>query len=191
MVESVVWDIGYLVSAALFIFGIKRLSSPKTAPQGNRLGAYGMLLAVLVTMAKMYSEGIIGFELIVAGLALGTIIGYIMATTVEMTEMPELVALFNGFGGGASALVGLSEVLKRLQEGQIPDEGVELYATWIAIGLSGIVGWVTLTGSLMAMGKLRGGFYIPLRRRTIEAGGNGSVSLHGVLHGSMQSRARY
>ena len=55
MVDSVVWDIGYLVSAALFIFGIKRLSSPKTAPQGNRLGAYGMFLAVLVTLVKMYS----------------------------------------------------------------------------------------------------------------------------------------
>ena len=85
MVDSVVWDIGYLVSAALFIIGIKRLSSPKTAPQGNRLGAYGMLLAVLVTLVKMYTEGIIGFELITAGLVLGTIIGYIMATTVEMT----------------------------------------------------------------------------------------------------------
>ena len=59
-----------------------------------------MLLAVLVTLVKMYTEGIIGFELIAAGLVLGTIIGYIMATTVEMTEMPELVALFNGFGGG-------------------------------------------------------------------------------------------
>ena len=165
MVDSVVWDIGYLVSAALFILGIKRLSSPRTAPQGNRFGAYGMLLAVVVTLMKMYSEGIIGFELIIGGLALGTIIGYIMATTVEMTEMPELVALFNGFGGGASALVGLSEVLKRLQDGEIPDPGVELYATWIAIGLSGIVGWVTLTGSLMAMGKLRGGFYIPFTKK--------------------------
>ena len=60
MVDAVVWDIGYLVSAALFILGIKKLSSPKTAPQGNRLGAYGMLLAVLVTMAKMNSDGIIG-----------------------------------------------------------------------------------------------------------------------------------
>ena len=183
MVDSVVWDIGYLVSAALFIIGIKRLSSPKTAPQGNRLGAYGMLLAVLVTLVKMYTEGIIGFELIAAGLVLGTIIGYIMATTVEMTEMPELVALFNGFGGGASALVGLSEILKRLQEGDIPDAGVELYATWIAIGLSGIVGWVTLTGSLMAMGKLRGASTSLSQKRTIEVGGNGSVSLLGVLHG--------
>ena len=65
MVDPVVWDIGYLVSAALFIIGIKRLSSPRTAPQGNMLGAYGMLLAVLVTLVKMYTEEIIGFELII------------------------------------------------------------------------------------------------------------------------------
>ena len=165
MVDAVVWDIGYLISAALFIIGIKRLSSPKTAPQGNRLGAYGMLLAVIVTMAKMYSEGIIGLQLIVGGLALGTIIGVWMATRVEMTGMPELVALFNGFGGGASALVGLSEVLKRINTNEIPTDNVELYATWIAIGLSGLVGWLTLTGSLMAMGKLKGGFYLPLSKK--------------------------
>ena len=165
MVDSVVWDIGYLVSAALFILGIKKLSSPKTAPQGNRLGAYGMLLAVLVTMAKMYTEEIIGLELIAGGLALGTIIGAWMAIRVEMTGMPELVALFNGFGGGASALVGLSEVLGRIQAGNVPDPGIELYATWVAIGLSGLVGWLTLTGSLMAMGKLKGGFYIPLTKK--------------------------
>jgi NAD(P) transhydrogenase subunit beta len=170
MVNPVVWDIGYLMSAALFIIGIKRLSSPKTAPQGNRLGAYGMLLAVIVTMAKMYSEEIIGLELIVGGLALGTIIGVWMATRVEMTGMPELVALFNGFGGGASALVGLSEVLTRIKTGYgvtggIPANNVELYATWIAIGLSGLVGWLTLTGSLMAMGKLKGGFYIPFTKK--------------------------
>ena len=165
MVDSVVWDIGYLVSAALFILGIKRLSSPKTAPEGNRLGASGMLLAVIVTMAKMYSEEIIGLELIVGGLAVGTIIGAWMAIRVEMTGMPELVALFNGFGGGASALVGLSEVLGRLQAGEVPSAGIELYATWVAIGLSGLVGWLTLTGSLMAMGKLKGGFYIPLTKK--------------------------
>ena len=80
MVDSVIWDIGYLVSAALFILGIKRLSSPKTAPQGNRLGAYGMSLAVAVTMAKLYEEGIIGLELIIGGLAIGSIIGILMAT---------------------------------------------------------------------------------------------------------------
>ena len=167
MVDPVVWDIGYLFSAALFIIGIKRLSSPKTAPQGNRLGSYGMLLAVIVTMARMESEspGIIGWELVVGGLVIGTIIGVWMATRVQMTGMPELVALFNGFGGGASALVGLSEVLKRIDTDNIPSEGVELYATWIAIGLSGLVGWLTLTGSLMAMGKLKGGFYIPFTKK--------------------------
>jgi len=166
MVDSIIWDIGYLLSAALFIIGIKRLSSPKTAPQGNRLGAYGMFLAVLVTMAKMYSEEILGLELIISGLIIGGFIGVLMATRVEMTEMPELVALFNGFGGAASALVGLSEVLSKINNSEhIPSDQIELYATWIAIGLSALVGWVTLTGSLMAMGKLRGGFYIPFTKR--------------------------
>jgi NAD(P) transhydrogenase subunit beta len=165
MVDAVVWDIGYLVAAALFILGIKKLSSPKTAPDGNRLGAYGMLLAVLITLGRMYSEGKIEPELIVGGLALGTLIGAWMAIRVEMTGMPELVALFNGFGGAASALVGLSEVLSRLQNGDVPSAGVELYATWVAIGLTGLVGWLTLTGSLMAMGKLMGGFYIPLTKK--------------------------
>ena len=90
-----------------------------------------------------------------------------MATRVEMTGMPELVALFNGFGGGASALVALSEVLGRLQEGNVPDAGVELYAIWVAIGLSGLVGWITLTGSLVAMMKLKGGFVVPLSKKWI------------------------
>jgi NAD(P) transhydrogenase subunit beta len=165
MVDAVVWDIGYLVSAALFIMGIKKLSSPRTAPDGNKMGAQGMLLAVLVTLGKMYTDGIIGYELIVGGLALGSLIGWWMAVRVEMTGMPELVALFNGFGGAASALVGLSEVLSRLQSGNVPEPGVELYAIWVAIGLSGLVGWLTLTGSLMAMGKLMGGFYIPFTKK--------------------------
>tara|TARA_Y100000590_G_scaffold58711_1_gene62101 strand:- start:79 stop:1527 length:1449 start_codon:yes stop_codon:yes gene_type:complete len=165
LVDAAVWDIGYLMAAALFILGIKRLSSPRTAPQGNRMGAMGMFLAVLVTLARMQSEGVIGWELIVGGLAIGAIIGALMATRVEMTGMPELVALFNGFGGGASALVALSEVLGRLQQGNVPDAGIELYAIWIAIGLSGIVGWVTLTGSLVAMMKLKGGFYVPFSKK--------------------------
>jgi len=156
---------GYLIAAALFIIGIKRLSSPRTAPQGNRLGAMGMFLAVLVTLARMYSEGVIGWELIVGGLAIGAIIGALMATRVEMTGMPELVALFNGFGGGASALVALSEILGRLEQGNVPDAGIELYAVWVAIGLSSIVGWVTLSGSLVAMMKLKGGFYVPFSKK--------------------------
>ena len=167
MINVAVWDIGYLVAAALFILGIKQLSSPRTAPRGNRMGAMGMFLAVLVTLARMYSEGVVGWELIVGGLAIGILIGALMATRVEMTGMPELVALFNGFGGGASALVALSEVLGRLQEGNVPDSGVELYAIWVAIGLSGLVGWITLTGSLVAMMKLKGGFVVPLSKKWV------------------------
>ena len=162
MVNVAVWDIGYLIAAALFILGIKQLSSPRTAPRGNRMGAMGMFLAVIVTLARMYSEGVVGWELMVGGLAIGILIGALMATKVEMTGMPELVALINGFGGGASALVALSEVLGRLQEGDVPDGGVELYAVWVAIGLSGLVGWVTLSGSLVAMMKLKGGVEIPI-----------------------------
>ena len=126
-----------------------------------------MFLAVLVTLARMYSEGVVGWEMIVGGLAIGILIGALMATRVEMTGMPELVALFNGFGGGASALVALSEVLGRLQDGNVPDAGVELYAIWVAIGLSGLVGWVTLTGSLVAMMKLKGGFVVPISKKWV------------------------
>jgi NAD(P) transhydrogenase subunit beta len=161
VIDAAIWDIGYLVAALLFILGLKKLGHPRTAPTGNLYGASGMLLAVAVTLARIESEtGILGWELIVGGLALGALIGTWMALRIEMTGMPEMVALFNGFGGGASALVALSEVLGRLAEGNIP-EGVPLYATWIAIGLSGLVGWITLSGSLVAMMKLKGGFSLP------------------------------
>ena len=165
MIDAAIWDIGYLVAALLFILGLKKLGHPRTAPTGNLYGASGMLLAVAVTLARIQLEtGILGWELIVGGLALGALIGTWMALRVEMTGMPEMVALFNGFGGGASALVALSEVLGRLAEGNIP-EGVPLYATWIAIGLSGLVGWITLSGSLVAMMKLKGGFVVPLTKK--------------------------
>jgi NAD(P) transhydrogenase subunit beta len=161
VIDAAIWDIGYLVAALLFILGLKKLGHPRTAPTGNLYGASGMLLAVAVTLARIQLEtGILGWELIVGGLALGALIGTWMALRVEMTGMPEMVALFNGFGGGASALVALSEVLGRLAEGNIP-EGVPLYATWIAIGLSGLIGWITLSGSLVAMMKLKGGFSLP------------------------------
>jgi NAD(P) transhydrogenase subunit beta len=96
--------IGYLLSAALFIFGLKKLGHPKTAPFGNQLGATGMLVAVLTTVLSMQVAGDANWELIIAGLIIGSLIGYWMAVKVEMTGMPELVALFNGFGGAASAL---------------------------------------------------------------------------------------
>ena len=149
-------SLGYLLSAALFIFGLKKLGHPRTAPFGNQLGALGMLVAVLTTILSMQLEGDAEWVLIGAGIALGSLIGYIMAVRVEMTGMPELVALFNGFGGAASALVALSEIQKYIDGGTIPT-GLELTVTMVAAGLSALVGWMTLTGSLLAMYKLKGG----------------------------------
>lgn len=145
-------ELGYLVAAALFIFGLKKLGSPRTAVRGNQLSAMGMLLAVLVTLVRMNDQGIIGGWLILGGVGLGALIGGVMAKRVQMTGMPELVALFNGFGGGASALVALSTLI-----GEDPAANV-LGATAfiIAAGLSAVIGWVTLTGSVVAMLKLNG-----------------------------------
>ncbi|MCH1443276.1 MAG: NAD(P)(+) transhydrogenase (Re/Si-specific) subunit beta [Candidatus Poseidoniaceae archaeon] len=148
--------LGYLLSAALFIFGLKKLGHPRTAPFGNQLGALGMLVAVLTTIFSMQLAGDAEWVLIGAGIALGSLIGYIMAVRVQMTGMPELVALFNGFGGAASALVALSEIQKYIDGGTVP-AGLELTVTMVAAGLSALVGWMTLTGSLLAMYKLKGG----------------------------------
>ena len=154
--------IGYLFSAALFIFGLKNLSHPRTAPRGNQLGAMGMLVAVLTTILQMeLGEGIEGWILIGSGLFIGGLIGWIMAVRVEMTGMPELVALFNGFGGAASALVALSESWKYIEDETLElPTGLELEVMVVAAGLSALVGWMTLTGSLLAMLKLKGGVKI-------------------------------
>ena len=154
--------LGYLVSAALFIFGLKKLGHPRTAPRGNQYGAMGMLVAVITTIVDMQlSAGGMNWELIVAGLLVGSIIGIIMAVKVEMTGMPELVALFNGFGGAASALVALSETWKYIEDPTMAlPTGLTLQVIMVAAGLSALVGWMTLTGSILAMFKLKGGVEI-------------------------------
>ena len=154
-------SLGYLLSAALFIFGLKKLGHPRTAPFGNQLGALGMLVAVLTTILSMELAGDAEWVLIGAGVALGSLIGYIMAVRVQMTGMPELVALFNGFGGAASALVALSEVWRYMEDSSnIPTGNLEIAVIMVAAGLSALVGWMTLTGSLLAMYKLKGGVSI-------------------------------
>tara|TARA_B100000586_G_scaffold248139_1_gene205271 strand:- start:18 stop:1442 length:1425 start_codon:yes stop_codon:yes gene_type:complete len=159
--EPEIWDIGYLIASILFILGLKKLGHPRTAPTGNLYGASGMLVAVVVTVAQMnFGEGIEGTVLIPAGLIAGGIIGYTMAVRVQMTGMPEMVALFNGFGGAASALVAASEVFRMINDGTIPNDWLAFHVAWIAIGLSTLVGWMTLTGSLLAMMKLKGGVEI-------------------------------
>ena len=151
-------SLGYLLSAALFIFGLKKLGHPRTAPFGNQLGALGMLVAVLTTILSIELADDAEWILIGAGVALGSLIGYIMAVRVQMTGMPELVALFNGFGGAASALVALSEVWRYMEDSSnIPTGNLEIAVIMVAAGLSALVGWMTLTGSLLAMYKLKGG----------------------------------
>ena len=162
--DVAVWDIGYLIASILFILGLKKLGHPRTAPTGNQYSAMGMLIAIIVTIAQMEFKIIDNFILIGAGLVIGGLIGYVMAVRVQMTGMPEMVALFNGFGGAASALVAASEVFRRIklsEEGVTPlPEDLDLYVAWTAIGLSSLVGWMTLTGSLLAMMKLKGGVEI-------------------------------
>ena len=154
--------IGYLLSAALFIFGLKKLGHPRTAPFGNQLGALGMLVAVITTVLQMQltGDGVVDWTLIIGGLVIGSAIGYWLAVRVEMTGMPELVAMFNGFGGAASALVALSEIWKYLEDASNIPEGLKLTVTMVAAGLSALVGWMTLTGSMLAMYKLKGGISV-------------------------------
>ncbi len=138
-------DFSYLVAAVLFMLGLKRLSSPATARAGNRLSMLGMAVAVIATLFK---QEILSFTLILVGLAIGTAIGAVAARRVKMTSMPQMIAIFNGCGGGASALVAISEFYR-----VSPDFKSFMLATLL---LSVIVGLVTFSGSIVAFGKLRG-----------------------------------
>jgi NAD(P) transhydrogenase subunit beta len=134
----------YLIASILFIFGIKQLSSVKTARQGNLISAIGMLIAIVATL---FDQKIVNYELIIIGLIIGSIVGAIFALKVEMTAMPQMVALLNGFGGGASLLVASADYYKEAPS--------EVYIA-VSIFLSVLVGGVTFTGSLVAFGKLQG-----------------------------------
>lgn len=139
----------YLISSVLFIYGIKKLSSPKTARQGNQLAAIGMFLAIVMTL---FDKNILTYEYIVIGIIIGSVIGTWMALKIPMTGMPQMVGLLNGFGGGASLLVALAEYDKIFIS-----VGATFYnETTISIVLSILIGAVTFTGSLIAFGKLQG-----------------------------------
>ncbi|MBN1441469.1 MAG: NAD(P)(+) transhydrogenase (Re/Si-specific) subunit beta [Planctomycetes bacterium] len=140
----------YLLAACLFIVGLKMLSSPKTAPRGNQLAAVGMLVAVVATL---FHAEVLSFAWIIAGLVVGSAIGAYFAQTVQMTAMPQMVAVFNGLGGGGSAFVAWSEYSNHLSSA---GASVELGAdTSVPMVLSVLIGAVTLTGSLVAFAKLQ------------------------------------
>lgn len=136
----------YLVATGFFIVGIKRLGSPATARSGNQLASIGMLIGVLVTL---FDQEIVSFEFIIAGVVLGALLGAFAAKKVQMTAMPEMVAVFNGFGGGASALVAWGE-FARLNPAMFDAQSL------VTTGLSILIGSITFTGSFIAFGKLKG-----------------------------------
>ena len=140
-------ELAYLLSAALFILGIKRLGSPATARRGNFLAAAGMLIAI-VTSFLAVEAGRSGLILIFVAVVIGSVIGFLFATRVKMTAMPQMVALLNGFGGGASALVAAAEY-NRLN----PD--ATAFHVGIAIQLGVLVGGFTFSGSGVAFAKLQ------------------------------------
>lgn len=134
--------VAYIVAAVFFILGLKQLGSADTARRGNFLSAVGMLIAVVATLL---SQNIIDFKYIIIGLVLGSLFGVIAARAVQMTSMPEMVALFNGFGGIASLLVGWAEY--QIEPDRTIGVAIPIYAAVM-------IGGVTFTGSLVAFGRL-------------------------------------
>ena len=140
------WEnIFYVLSSVLFIFGIKKLSHPRTARSGNLIATLGMFIAVITTLVVSKN---LSYELIGIGIIIGSIIGAFFAVRVEMTQMPQMVAIFNGFGGIASALVAAAEFIN-------PSDALSLFSL-STISLSVFVGTLTFTGSFIAFGKLQG-----------------------------------
>ena len=148
--------IAYLVASVLFIVGLKRLSHPETARGGNMLGASGMLLALVATL--LTPEVSLDWTWIGVGLLIGAVVGAFLARWVEMTAMPQMVAIFNAFGGGASALVATAEYL-RLGGAAA---GTVTFDVSLTIALSVLIGTITFSGSFIAWAKLEGYFDKPL-----------------------------
>jgi len=142
MNSTVFINLAYIAASLLFIYGLKMLSSPATARRGNLISSVAMFIAIMITL---FSKEIIGYQWIIVGVVAGTVVGALAARMVAMTAMPEMVALFNGFGGIASLLVGAAVFL----------EGKDiLIGSTVPIYLSILIGGVTFTGSLVAFGKL-------------------------------------
>ena len=146
-------NLAYLIAAVLFILGLKGLTHPRTAVRGNLLGALGMLVAIVATL--LHYE-VLSYWMIIVGLVVGSAAGTVLALTIRMTAMPQLVALFNGFGGGASVLVAGAELVRKLREATEAGADLDLPLTVaVAIFLSGLIGAVTFWGSLVAFAKLQ------------------------------------
>ncbi len=140
-------QVSYIAAAVLFVTGLKMLGSARTARRGNGLSSLGMLIAIVATLLV---RGVVSYPLIAAGILLGSAIGVVAAQRVKMTAMPEMVALFNGFGGLASLLVGWAEYVRALRIADDPIPAFTMVATYLAV----LIGGMTFTGSLIAYAKL-------------------------------------
>ncbi len=140
--------VAYLVAAVLFIIGLMRMSSPKTARLGNILAAIGMLIAIVVTLLL---KEVLNYTMILVGIAIGGAIGGVVARTVKLTAMPQMVGIYNGFGGGASLLIAAAEFLRYMRLG----EGFTVQSS-LTIVVTILIGAVTFSGSMIAFGKLQG-----------------------------------
>src|SRR5450631_486699 len=139
-------QLSYLVAAALFILGLKRMSSPATAVSGVHWAGVGMLLATLATLAFMGASSL-NLTLVIVAIAVGGILAWVSGKRVAMTDMPQMIALYNGMGGGAAAAIAAVELYKGDAHG--------LSFTMLAV-LGGLIGSVSFSGSLIAFGKLQG-----------------------------------
>src|SRR4051794_39238625 len=140
-------DLLYLVTIVTFVLALRFLSNPATARRGNRIGAAGMLLAIVVTFAQ---DEIVSYWEIAVGMVVGGAFGAVAARRVKMTGMPQMVALFNGVGGGAAALVSLAEFhIRAPAAGDLPRD---ISAT---IVLSALIGSISFAGSMVAFAKLQ------------------------------------
>jgi proton-translocating NAD(P)+ transhydrogenase subunit beta len=146
-VSATLVPFAYLAAAVLFILGLKDLSSARTASRGNALAALGMLIAIVATLLV---REVLHYGVILAGLVLGSGIGAVLALRIQMTAMPQMVALLNGFGGIASALVATAELVSYAAGSERPTGIVPL-----AIALSALIGGITFTGSVVAFAKLQ------------------------------------
>jgi NAD(P) transhydrogenase subunit beta len=155
-------QLSYLVAAALFILGLKRMSSPVTAVSGVRWAGAGMLLATLVTLVFM-GASTLNLELVIGAIAIGGVVAWVSGKRVAMTDMPQMIALYNGMGGGAAAAIAAVELYR----------GSEHSLVHLAIAsIGGFIGSVSFSGSLIAFAKLQG-----LITKSIRFGGQKALNL--------------
>ena len=148
-------DVLYIVAFALFIYGLMGLTGPKTAVRGNWIAAVGMGIAVVATLIKVRDTAAINWILIVAGLAIGVILGVPPAKKTKMTAMPQLVALFNGVGGGTVALIAWAEFIETKGFSYFKPEQNPTVALVVGSLFAAIIGSVSFWGSLVAFAKLQ------------------------------------